>query len=339
MRYLITGHTGFKGSWLSLILKRMGHHVSGFSLNAESGSLFDRMETSSIFTHDIVGDIRSQTEIGDAIRLTKPDIVIHLAAQSLVRESYRDPLFTYETNVVGSHNLLLSVGRLKNPPRLLMITTDKVYKNDGRVKGYVEQDELGGRDPYSSSKAIADLLIQSWQTQRPQMSLGIARAGNVIGGGDSSKERLLPDLISSMRNGRGVELRSPNAVRPWQHVLDCLAGYLALLDYMEASSGYVGAWNIGPDSSQIRSVLEVASKVSEISGSSLSWNHVSNDGLVEADFLLLDSTKARHELNWKDRLDFDKAVKWTVDWHLRVDGGQSVLRAMEEDVESFLALE
>jgi CDP-glucose 4,6-dehydratase len=234
--------------------------------------------------------------------------------------------------------VLSVIGKMKESPLLLMVTTDKVYRNDGRSRGYVESDELGGKDPYSSSKAIADLLVQAWQVQNPQVGLGIARAGNVIGGGDSSKERLLPDLIASVRSGRAIELRSPQAVRPWQHVLDCLAGYRSLIERIQTTQGYIGAWNIGPESSQVRSVIEVAKKVSERWGSSLSWNQVSNDGLIEADFLMLDSTKARNELPWIDRLDFEKAVEWTVDWHLKVDGGYSVRKAMEEDVEAFLSM-
>lgn len=339
MRYLVTGHTGFKGAWLSLMLKQGGHEVSGFSLQAEPASLFTKMEPESIFSESIVGDVRSLGDIERALIKSKPDVVIHLAAQSLVRESYRDPVFTYETNVNGSHNLLKAVSKLQNSPHLLMITTDKVYHNDGRKIGYVESDELGGKDPYSSSKAIADILIQSWQASNPNLSLGIARAGNVIGGGDSSKERLLPDLISAMERNKVLKLRSPGAVRPWQHVLDCLSGYLSLVELMIKSKGSVGAWNFGPDPSQVRTVGEVAEKVSEIWGNSLKWSQVSNDGLTEADFLLLDSRKARQNLDWKDKLDFDQSVEWTAGWHLRVRDGVSVRRAMEEDLEAFFAIE
>lgn len=339
MRYLVTGHTGFKGAWLSLMLKKGGREVSGFSLQAETESLFTKMEPESIFSESIFGDVRSLGDIERALIKSKPDVVIHLAAQSLVRESYRDPVFTYETNVNGSHNVLRAVSKLQNSPHVLMITTDKVYHNDGRKIGYVESDELGGKDPYSSSKAIADILIQSWQTSNPNLSLGIARAGNVIGGGDSSKERLLPDLISAMGRNEVLKLRSPGAVRPWQHVLDCLSGYLSLVELMIKSKGAVGAWNFGPDPSQVRTVGEVAEKVSEIWGNSLKWSQVSNDGLTEADFLLLDSRKARQNLDWKDKLDFDQSVEWTTRWHLRVRDGVSVRQAMEEDLEAFFAIE
>lgn len=338
MKYLITGHTGFKGAWLSLMLKHMGHAVSGFSLSAEKGSIFQEMEPKSIFDEDIVGDVRSIGELEAVMVAANPDVVIHLAAQSLVRESYRNPVYTYETNVNGSHNILRVVERMKNPPVLLMITTDKVYMNDGRRKGYIEDDELGGKDPYSSSKAIADILVQSWQIRRPDLSLGIARAGNVIGGGDSSKERLLPDLVTALSRNNEIELRSPNAVRPWQHVLDCLSGYLKLVDWMLGSSGSAGAWNFGPEMSQVRTVSEVAKKATQTWGKTFSWHQGSQDGLVEADFLLLDSTKARKNLDWSDKLNFDKAVEWTINWHLKIQEGVSVRQAMNEDVEAFLSL-
>jgi CDP-glucose 4,6-dehydratase len=316
----------------------MGHDVSGFSLDAEVGSLFSRMEPESIFSNSIIGDIRSLPVLESALEENKPEVVLHLAAQSLVRESYRNPLFTYETNVNGSLNVLKSIEKLENPPLVLMITTDKVYSNDGRRKGYVESDELGGKDPYSSSKAIADLLVQSWQTINPGLGLAIARAGNVIGGGDASKERLLPDLIKSMENGDTVNLRSPRAVRPWQHVLDCLSGYLVLVEHMAESPGSAGAWNFGPELSQVRTVEEVAEKVSEVWGTPLNWSKTSNDGLAEAEFLLLDSSKARTELNWRDKFDFNQAIEWTVRWHLKVKNGLSARAAMEEDIEAFLSI-
>ena len=339
MKYLVTGHTGFKGSWLSLMLKNLGHRVSGFSLEAENGSLFNQIEPESIFDESIAGDVRSLPDFEKALRATNPDVVIHLAAQSLVRESYRNPVFTYETNVTGSHNVLRATKDKDNPPILLMITTDKVYLNDGRKKGYEENDGLGGKDPYSSSKAIADILIQSWQQDNPNLSIGIARAGNVIGGGDSSKERLLPDLIEAFENDKSIELRSPNAVRPWQHVLDCLSGYLKLIDLMVNTPGSIGAWNFGPDMSQVRTVAEVTSKAAESWGVPLKWNLGSYDGLAEADFLLLDSSKARHSLKWNDKLDFEKAVEWTINWHLKLKRGVSAREAMSEDIENFLSLE
>lgn len=338
MRFLITGHTGFKGAWLSLMLKKLGHEVSGLSLEPVPGSLFEFFDASSIFTHTLIGDIRSAHEVREALQVVKPQLIVHLAAQALVRESYRDPAFTFETNVNGTHVLLKSLAALENPPLTLMITTDKVYANDGRRSGYKEDDELGGKDPYSSSKAVADLLIQAWQSINPNLSLGIARAGNVIGGGDVSKERLLPDLIRSMNEGKPVVLRNPSAVRPWQHVLDCLAGYIKLIEYMTIHQGSVGAWNFGPSEEDIRTVSDVAEKVADVWGVSTGWQHSADSQMPEAETLLLDSGKARSKLSWNDKLNFDHAVEWTVNWHQRVNRGTTVTQAMEEDVDKFLHL-
>jgi len=338
MKFLVPGHTGFKGSWLSLMLKMMGHDVSGISLNSAEGSLYDNFEASSIFTNDHFGDVCSVAQLSEFVAQVEPEIVVHLAAQALVRESYRDPLNTFETNVTGTHNLLRAITSQETPPLTLVITTDKVYFNDGRKSGYVESDELGGKDPYSSSKAVADVLVQSWQTMNPSLRLGVARAGNVIGGGDVSKERLVPDLIRSILKNKTPRLRNPFSVRPWQHVLDCLSGYLMLIEYMGAHTGSVGAWNFGPMSKDVRSVADVATKIFEIWETDLSWQPDSQAEMPEADFLLLNSDKARSHLKWKDQLNFDEALEWTVNWHRRVQAGVSVRTAMEEDIAKFLDL-
>jgi len=338
MRFLITGHTGFKGAWLSLMLKRMGHEVSGLSLDPVPGSLYDLFDAPSVYNHTLIGDIRSIYEVRRAMQVVNPHVVVHLAAQALVRESYRDPISTYETNVHGTHVILKSLSELEHPPLALMITTDKVYANDSRRSGYKEDDELGGKDPYSSSKAVADLLIQAWQTTNPNLSIGIARAGNVIGGGDVSKERLLPDLIRAMIEGKQVELRNPAAIRPWQHVLDCLAGYFKLINFMAQHHGAVGAWNFGPNPADVRTVSDVAEKVINVWGSNTTWLHSAEQAMPEAETLLLDSNKARTSLAWIDKLDFDASVEWTVNWHQRVSSGVSVRQAMEEDIERFLQL-
>ena len=338
MRFLITGHTGFKGAWLSLMLKKMGHEVSGLSLDPVAGSLYSLFDASSLYSHSLIGDIRSMHKVRQAMQIVNPQVVVHLAAQALVRESYRDPVNTYETNVNGTQVILKCLSELEHPPLALMITTDKVYANDGRRSGYKEDDELGGKDPYSSSKAIADLLIQAWQTMNPNLNIDIARAGNVIGGGDVSKERLLPDLIRAMIEGKPVELRNPSAIRPWQHVLDCLAGYLKLIDFMVQHHGTVGAWNFGPIPADIRTVSDVAEKVADAWGSKTTWLHSAEPAMPEAETLLLDSSKARSNLTWNDKLDFDASVEWTVNWHQRVNSGVSVRQAMEDDVDRFLQL-
>jgi CDP-glucose 4,6-dehydratase len=315
-----------------------GHNVSGISNEKRDDSLYARIEPDSIFSYDLTGDVRSIESVSQAIEVIQPDIVVHLAAQSLVRESYRDPVFTYETNVLGSINVLDAVSNSRNPAHTLMITTDKVYENTNQRNQFVESDKLGGHDPYSSSKAIADVLIQSWQRTHPELSIGIARAGNVIGGGDTSKERLMPDLLKSVSAGENIVLRNPDAVRPWQHVLDCLAGYLHLVQFMQSESRNVGAWNFGPKSSEVRTVNDVAKAVYDLWGKDFKWHQATSDSFKEAEFLLLDSSKARAKLQWSDKLDFERAILFTVRWQQRVNSGMSPRKATEMDIEEFLSL-
>jgi CDP-glucose 4,6-dehydratase len=222
MHYLLTGHTGFKGTWLSLLLSSAGHEVSGISLNPVEGSLFSRVRPRDLLNADVRLDIRDAAAVHEQIARIAPDVVIHLAAQPLVRESYRDPRGTFDTNVWGTINVLEATRRTESVQATLIVTTDKVYRNDGRSTGYVESDPLGGHDPYSASKAMADLATQSWRASYPGTPIAIARAGNVIGGGDVSPDRLMPDLIAAFATGTPARIRNPRAIRPWQHVLDCL---------------------------------------------------------------------------------------------------------------------
>ncbi len=245
MHYLITGHTGFKGPWLVLLLLSRGHQVSGLALNPDDGSLFQRAGLTEHLVSDFRVDIRDAEATAAAVKAAAPDVVVHMAAQSLVRESYRNPRYTYETNAIGTLNVLEAVGATPSVRAHVVITTDKVYRNVDQEAGYVETDPLGGDDPYSASKAMADLLAQSWIRSFPGVPTAIARGGNVIGGGDVSHDRLLPDLVAAYADGRAPQLRFPRAVRPWQHVLDCLNGYLVLADALLTGSG-LGQWNFGP---------------------------------------------------------------------------------------------
>ncbi|MFZ4497882.1 MAG: CDP-glucose 4,6-dehydratase, partial [Candidatus Nanopelagicales bacterium] len=230
MHYLVTGHTGFKGAWMTMWLTSQGHQVSGLALDPEPGALFETAKLHPLLAHDIRADIRDSANVMDALRVTAPDVVIHLAAQPLVRESYLNPRWTFETNVMGTMNVLEAVQQTPSVKTQLIITTDKVYRNVNQVAGYVEPDPLGGDDPYSASKAMADLLTHSWVTSFGGPPTAVARAGNVIGGGDVCKDRLIPDVIAALASGKAPVLRYPNAVRPWQHVLDCINGYLMLVD-------------------------------------------------------------------------------------------------------------
>jgi CDP-glucose 4,6-dehydratase len=249
------------------------------------------------------------------VREVEPEVVIHLAAQSLVRESYRDPRTTWETNVNGTYNVLDAVGGVPGVRALLVITTDKVYRNTNRATGYREDEPLGGFDPYSASKAAADLLTQSWiATGGCGIPAAIARAGNVVGGGDVCAERLMVDLIAAFSAGRDVTLRSPYAVRPWQHVLDCLDGYLALTDALLDGTQAGEAFNFGPDSGDLVPVITVAETVARLWGTGSGVLVDAAPAPVEAERLSLDVSKAGRLLGWRGHLDFDKTMEWTIDW-------------------------
>ena len=315
MHYLITGHTGFKGSWLSLMLQMQGHTVSGISLDPQDKSLFNQVSLKDSFEYDFRIDIRKSVELHTVIQRINPEVIIHLAAQSLVRESYKDPIGTFETNVLGTVNLLEATRGLSNIKATLIITTDKVYKNFNHLRGYVETDPLGGDDPYSASKAAADLATQSWIKSFATSPVAIARAGNVIGGGDWAADRIIPDLVTAYSSSHLPTLRNPNAIRPWQHVLDCLNGYQMLVNKM-LTSGAGGEWNFGPSLEEKHTVGELTTQIANhfgITGSA--WNLDSTIQPHEAGYLLLDSSKARVELDWSDRLNFNDSIKWSIGWY------------------------
>ena len=315
MHYLITGHTGFKGSWLALMLEMKGHTVSGIALDPPTKSLFNQAELSPIFKHDLRLDIRDRTAMKHAVEMIDPEVIIHLAAQPLVRESYRIPVETFEINVIGTLNVLEATRELKNLKAALIITTDKVYKNHNHLRGYVETDELGGDDPYSASKAAADIATQSWIKSFAKVPMAIARAGNVIGGGDWAQDRIIPDLVNAYSAGNLPTLRYPDAIRPWQHVLDCLNGYLRLVD-QQLSHGLTGEWNFGPDHHSKYSVGDLAKAVAQEYGNAdQAWKLEISGQPHEAGYLLLNSIKARETLGWSDLYGFEDSIKATIDWY------------------------
>jgi CDP-glucose 4,6-dehydratase len=334
MHYLITGHTGFKGAWLSLILAHRGHSVSGISLQPEVGSIFQRAELGKLLKNDLRCDVRDSAQLETCFRELRPDVVIHLAAQALVRESYKNPVATFETNVMGTLNVVRASQQVNSIQAQLIVTTDKVYKNVGKTSGYIETDELGGQDPYSASKAMADIATQSWLTSFGNPPSAIARAGNVIGGGDICEDRLIPDLVHSYTSGTTPKLRAPNSVRPWQHVLDCLNGYLMLVDAIIENKAD-GAWNFGPSKNQAKSVAEVADMAGEIWGVERSWQNDFGKHPHEASMLMLDSSRARTELGWSDKLNFEESVEWTMNWYKNVSNGSYPLAEMLKDIEAF----
>lgn len=339
MHYLVTGHTGFKGAWLTALLDRLGHEVSGLALDPAPGALYERARSHDLLRHDERVDIRTASATADAVRRVSPDVVLHLAAQPLVRESYRDPRTTWETNVNGTFNVLDAVAATPGVQAVLVVTTDKVYRNVDQIWGYRESDALGGVDPYSASKAAADLLTQSWiASSGCTVPTAIARAGNVVGGGDVSSDRLMVDLLTAFSSDRPVRLRYPHAVRPWQHVLDCLSGYLALVDALLEGRLAGEAFNFGPGTGSFVDVGTLATKVARLWGPAAKVELDDSPAPHEAGLLTLDARKAELELGWHDRLDFDATLAWTVGWAQRVLAGEDARTVTAAQIDDFLAL-
>lgn len=334
MRFLLTGHTGFKGAWLSLMLVERGDEVCGLALDPEPGSLFETACVGELLMFDIRGDIQNSDVVHRAVQDSQPDVVIHMAAQPLVRDSYARPRWTMETNVMGTFNVLEAVSSVGSVRAQVMVTTDKVYLNVGQEAGYTESDALGAGDPYSTSKAMADLLVQSWTASFDGPPTAVARAGNVLGGGDISTDRLMPDLLTAFASGRSAELRYPDAVRPWQHVLDCLNGYLHLTDALLDGSG-TGEWNFGPGPDGFRTVRELAAVAAMDWGDGASWSGSTGEHLHEAQLLALDAAKAERELGWRNQLDFAATIAWTVEWQKWVDNGLSPQEATVRQIRRF----
>jgi len=317
----LTGHTGFKGAWLSLWLTSLGANVSGLALPAPTEpNLFTTLKLNSIM-NAVEGDIRDVETLSRAMRVSKPEIVIHMAAQPLVRESYIDPISTFATNVMGTVNVLDTIRKTDSVRACVVISSDKCYLNREWDWGYREDEPMGGHDPYSASKGCTELVVESFRrsyfsTQSPAaIALGSARAGNVIGGGDWATDRLLPDVVRSVMTSTSMNVRYPDAVRPWQHVLEPLNGYLLLAQRLHTEGHhYAQPWNFGPssdDEQRVRNVLDICKS---ILGDRFSWT-TSNAELHEAALLRLDCTKARVHLNWKPVWHLKRAVTETLAWY------------------------
>jgi CDP-glucose 4,6-dehydratase len=328
-RVFLTGHTGFKGGWLALSLARLGASVRGYALDPSTEpSLFAAARIGQV-VHDVRGDIRDAARLDHAMREFEPDIVFHLAAQPLVRRSYTDPVGTYATNVIGTAHLLESIRTLPSVRAVVVVTTDKCYLNREWHWGYRETDPLGGHDPYSSSKACAEILCASYrksffspERSEHKVALATARAGNVIGGGDWSEDRLIPDLIRGFIDGEPVPIRRPLSVRPWQHVLEPIAGYLLLVEkLLSGDENFADAWNFGPWDDDAWPVERIATAMARRWGGGAAWFRAGDQSVHEAGLLKLDSSKARAELGWQPRLRLDTALEWLVDWYQAWQGG------------------
>lgn len=330
----ITGHTGFKGSWLSLLLNHLGIGHFGYSLEAEVDSLYKRADLERM-SKGVVGDIRDLENLSKVIKDVRPSAVIHLAAQPLVLRSYQEPLETFQTNCIGTANVLKAAFETPSVESALVITTDKVYRNNNSGKRFVESDPLEGKDPYSASKVAAEAVCAAWQ-QISKISGGpkvlVARAGNVIGGGDFAKDRLIPDVIRAVTSGKTLEVRSPLATRPWQHVLDPLIGYLKYLEIGLTTSSQPNALNFGPTESSltVSKVIEVASNLFK---EKLSLHFDNFSSQAESQNLDLDSSRSNRILDWKPKWNQEDAIKRTIEWWgSALSGASSVIEECEKDV-------
>ena len=334
---LITGHTGFKGSWLIAMLHHQGVRVSGIALDPVKDGIFEKAALQELLAHDIRLDIRDSAELTKAFQRVSPDVVIHLAAQPLVLASYEKPSETYETNVTGTLNVLQAADATSSVEATLIITTDKVYRQVAGVeKAFVESDEMGAADPYSTSKAMADLLTQSWIASHPEARIAIARAGNVIGGGDVAENRLLPDLVNAFAAGKPGAVRNPSSVRPWQHVLDCLAGYISLTEALLSGKAKSGAFNFGPSPEAPLDVNEVATLAASVWGQGAEWRIEGRDQPHESNFLILDSEKSKSILGWSEKLASKEAITWSIEWSKRESRGESARALTIEQLSAYL---
>ncbi len=323
-RVLLTGHTGFKGSWLSLWLQDLGAETTGYSLPPPTEpSLFELAQVSNGMT-TVTGDVRDFEYLKRVIREKNPQIVIHLAAQSVVRYSYDNPLETYSTNVMGTVNLFEAIRQLQLPCVVVNVTSDKCYENKNWGWGYRENERLGGHDPYSSSKACAELVTAAFRasffhsdgTERPKVLVASARAGNVIGGGDWTKDQLVPDIMRAFISGRAVCIRSPQAVRPWQFVLEPLHGYLVLAEQLWSNGlEFAEGWNFGPHEEEAQPVSWIVQSISRLWGNGVGWEVDEENHPHEAHILKLDISKARSRLRWSPKMRLTQAIEWVVEWY------------------------
>ncbi len=341
-KVIITGHTGFKGSWLALWLSDLDAKVTGYALDPVTDpNLFSVLDfEKSIIDHR--GDIRDLSALERVIKSAKPEIIIHMAAQSLVRESYRDPLGTYATNVMGMVNLLEAARSCDSVRVVLVVTSDKCYENREINYGYCESDPMGGHDPYSSSKGCAELVTAAYRRSffedQSEVALAVAsvRAGNVIGGGDWAADRIIPDAMRAFSNKQTLRVRNPDAIRPWQHVLEPLSGYMTLCEKMWVQpSRFSGGWNFGPEDESVCTVGEVTDRVSELWGVDASWKKSSGDHPHEATLLKLDISKAKEELDWSPRWNLERALGKTVGWYKSYYNGEDVGEMSLKQIEEY----
>jgi len=343
-RVFLTGHTGFKGSWLALWLSRLGAKVRGYALDPCTEPNMFTLACVGACVDDVRGDICNYSKLDESLRGFAPEVVFHMAAQPIVRRSYADPVGTYATNVMGTVNVLEVIRHTSSVRAVVCITTDKVYQNQEWVWPYRETDPLGGFDPYASSKACAEIIgaayrssffpVERWH--KHHIALATARAGNVIGGGDWSGDRLIPDLVRGFCSGHPVLIRRPKAIRPWQHVLEPLHGYLILAERLHGQpAGCASAYNFGPSDEDSWPVERIATNLVKMWGNNASWTRDSDPGAHETHYLRLDASKARTELGWKPRLKLESALEWTMDWYCAWHAGKNMVDFTATQIEQY----
>jgi len=339
-KVFLTGHTGFKGSWLSIWLQLLGAQITGYSLAPHtSPNMFDLVKEADDI-NDIRGDVRNLESLKGALADSQAEIVIHMAAQPLVRDSYKFPIDTYSTNIMGTVNVLEAARLQKNVRTVLNVTSDKCYENREITNGYNENDPMGGHDPYSSSKGCAELVTSAYRKSffKADKAVASARAGNVIGGGDWAADRLVPDIIRAAKDKHTVYLRNPQAIRPWQHVLDPLSGYLMLLERLYTDGQpFAEGWNFGPPEDDAKTVEWIAYEISKLWGG-LKLEKDNKLHPHEAHHLKLDCSKARTLLGWKPRLKLPEALKWTVLWYKDQFAGENMRSVTEKQIKDFTGL-
>jgi CDP-glucose 4,6-dehydratase len=346
-RVFLTGHTGFKGGWLATWLAEMGAHIRGYALEPPTEPNFFTAASVDRILDDHRGDVRDLKGLESSLVSFGPEVVFHLAAQPLLRHSYVDPLGTYSTNVMGTANLLEAVRNTPSVRAVVCVTTDKCYDNQESGQPYRETDPLGGYDPYSSSKACAEIVTAAYRNSyfpvdrlpEHRVAIASARAGNVIGGGDWSEDRLIPDLIRGFQSGQPVPIRRPNAIRPWQHVLEPLHGYILLAEHLLAGRAIAAsAFNFGPVEEDAWPVARIATELATMWGDGASWVHDSAPSVHEAHYLRLDSAKAHKELHWQPRMNLETALEWTLNWYRDVQQGADMAEQTRAQIAAYRQL-
>lgn len=339
-RVLVTGHTGFKGSWMCKLLKNAGAIVTGYSLEAPTTpALFDMADIAEGMT-SVIGDVRDFDALKACFDDAKPEIVIHLAAQPIVRDSYKQPRYTYETNVMGTVNILECVRLSDTVKSFLNVTTDKVYKNNEWEWGYRENEPLDGFDPYSNSKSCSELVTHSYKDSffaDGRVAISTARAGNVIGGGDFANDRIIPDCVRSALEKKDIVVRNPHSTRPYQHVLEPVCAYLLIAQMQYEDGSYAGYYNVGPDDCDCFKTGALVDLFCNAWGEGMKWINRYDGGPHEASFLKLDCSKLKTTFDWRPVWNLDKAVGATVEWSKRMRDGESVSDCMDAQIDSFVA--